>query len=380
MKKIIKFILRMSAIRSEPKFRVAQPAIASATAGYIMIFTLLVVGAAMVIVTYVGHRGSFYLPFSHMILAREKAKMLTLGGVHIAIAQLSQADKSSSAKASADRQAQAGAQGSTAEQEFLSRILPTLNRWQQFDLKEEIDGVDGQIKICLMCEEGKINLNRIIDLKKGAFRGSEQSGWKAIMQEICKSIEKMTKSGDLFPAFEKIIKELKFPFNDATELITRKEFSYFKDTLFYQPPTEKKQNTLYLTDIFTVWSSSDKLEPWLFSDSINGLLGLPRVEVDDIKQRKEQSESWVKNFKVRSNWQQDWKTILIPVYGKELRTLPKNIDSMLITNFAPCFFSVLVHGKVGEVTQCVYAILERNKHPQGDTIEYDVAIKKLYWL
>src|SRR5438309_2526645 len=366
--------------------------------GYIMIFTLLIVGAAMMVVTYVGHRGSFYLPFSTMLLAREKAKMLALGGVQVAIAQLSQSDKKEneppSAKATEDRQkeekpkeasgekdaASAGEGKQSEEQDFLLRILPTLNRWQQFDLTEEIDGVDGQIKICLVCEEGKINLNRIIDFKKGAFRGSEQSGWKMIMQEICKSIEKTVKGADLFPAFEKIVKDAKFKFNDATELITRKEFSHFKDILFYEPPTTKKQDTLYLTDIFTVWSSSDKIEPWLFSDSMNGLLGLPRVEVDDIKKRKEQAATWIKNFKPRANWQQDWKAMLMPVYGKELRTLPKNIDSMLSTNFAPRFFSVLVHGKVGEITQHVYAILERNKSSQGNTVEYDVAIKKLYWL
>jgi hypothetical protein len=344
-----------------------------------MIFTLLVVAAAMMIVTYVGHRGSFYLPFSHMIAAREKAKMLALGGVQVAIAQLAFVDKkSSSAPSSAES---SGGHGKALEeQEFLARILPTLNRWQQFDLKENIDGVDGQIKVCLMCEEGKINLNQIIDFNKGAFLGTEQSGWKAIMQEICKSIEKSTKSTDLFPALEKIVKDLKYPFNDATELITHKEFSQFKDTLFYQPPTQKKQDNLYLNDIFTVWSSSDKLEPWFFSDSINGLLGLPRVEVDDIKQRKEQSAAWVKNFKEQTNWQQDWKAILQPVYGKELRTLPKHIDSMLSTKFAPSYFSVLVHGKVGDVTQCVFAILERNKRSQGDTVVYDVAIKKLYWL
>lgn len=349
--------------------------------GYIMIFTLLIVGAAMMVVTYVGHRGSFYLPFSQMVLAREKAKMLALSGVQVAIAQLSYvAKKDESVSQPKEGQKDSAGGKQSQEQDLLSRILPTLNRWQQFDLTQEVDGVDGQIKVCLMCEEGKINLNRIIDFKKGAFKGSEQSGWKAIMQELCKTIEKMSKTTDLFPAFEKLIKDLKFKFNDATELITRKEFAPFKDILFYQPPTGKKQETIYLTDIFTVWSSSDKIEPWLFSDSINGVLGLPRVEVDDIKKRKEQSATWMKNFKERANWQQDWKTMLMPVYGKELRTLPKNIDSMLSTNFAPRFFSVLVHGKVDEVTQCVYAILERNKSSQGDNIEYDVVIKKLYWV
>jgi len=337
-----------------------------------MIFTLLIVGAAMMIVTYVGHRGSFYLPFSYMITAREKAKMLALGGVQVAIAQLALVEKPKEKQ----KEQTENKQSASDESEFLQRILPTLNRWQDFDLKENVDGVDGQIKVCLMCEEGKINVNDIIDFNKGVFKGA----WKEIMQELCRSIEKMTKASDLFPAFEKIIKDVKFPFNDATELITHKEFAQFKDTLFYQPPTQKKQDTLYLTDIFTVWSSSEKLEPWLFSDSINGILGLPRVEVDDIKQRKEQSAAWVKNFKAQTNWQQDWKSILMPVYGKELRTLPKHIDSMLNAQFDPCFFSVLVHGKVGDVTQRVYAILERNKRVQGDTVAYDVAIKKLYWL
>ncbi len=359
--------------------------------GYIMIFTLLAVGAAMVVVTYIGHRSSYYLPYSKMVLEREKAKTLALSGIQVAIAQLSQTPEkkdSFSAKASTDtatdKSASSGnaqvSKKSSPEKEFLTRILPTLNRWQDFDLKEEIDGVDGKISMCLMCEDGKINLNRIIDFKKNVFQGSDKSGWKVVMQEICKAIERIVKGGDLFPAFEKIVKEAKFPFNDATELITRKEFNHFKDILFYQPPTTKKQDTIYLTDIFTIWSSSDKLEPWLFSDSINGLLGLPRVEVDDIKKRKEQIEGWMKNFKEKSNWQQDWQTILMPMYGKELRTLPKNIDSMLSTTFDPKYFSVRVHAKVGDVTQMMYAILERNKSSQKDNIEYDVIIKKLYWL
>jgi|SRR5579872_3907485 len=352
----------------------AQPDEALAKTGYIMIFTLLIVGAAMLIVTYVGHRGSFYLPFSHMLFNREKAEMLALSGVQVAIAQLSQVDEKNSSSSDKSKEK------AHDEQNLLERILPTLNRWQQFDVQEDRDGVDGQIKICLMCEEGKINLNRIIDFDKGAFQGDEKAGWKVIMQELCKTMEKFTKADNLFPALEKIIKDAKYEFNDATELITRKEFAPFKDILFYRPPTQKKQDTIYLTDIFTVWSSSDKLEPWLFSDSVNALLGLPRVEVDDIKKRKEQIQNWVKNFKVQANWQQDWTTMLMPVYGKELRTLPKYIDSMLSTNFAPRFFSVLVEGKVGDITQRMYAILERNKRSQGDVIEYDVIMKKLYWL
>lgn len=359
------------------------------SAGYIMIFTLLVVAAATVMVTYVGHRGSFYLPFSRMILAREKAKQLALGGVQVAIAQLAKSVKKEEGKRQEPQQEvkqEAGSapvekkESNPEERDLLRRILPVLNRWQVFNLAENVDGVDGDMFVCIMCEDGKINLNRIIDFEKGVLRGDEKTGWKAVIKEVCKQIEQLTKSGDLFPVFEKIAKDAKHQFNDATELLTHKEFQQFKDALFYHPPVGKKQDTLYLLDIFTVWSRSDKLEPWFFSDSINGLFGLPRVEVDDIKKRTEQTEGWLKNFKVRANWQQDWKNILMPVYGKELRTLPKNIDSMLSPTFAPQFFSVRAEGKVDEVTQRVYAILERTKRSQGGNVEYDVVIKKLYWL
>lgn len=358
--------------------------------GYIMIFTLLIIGAAMMIVTYIGHRGSFYLPFSSMIIAREKAKMLALGGVQVAIAQLAQSDKKDEkGKAQEDKTepTQEGEEAATEkpaqtkqipEKEFLIRILPTLNRWQHFDLKEETDGIDARLSICLMSEEGKINLNRIIDLKKHVIKGTEQKGWKAALPELFKGIERVAGGGELLPAFEKIVKELQFPFNDSTELITRKEFNHFKDILFYQPLSAKGKDKIYLTDIFTVWSNSDTIEPWLLSDSMISILALSRGEIDDAKKRKEQVEGLLKNFKVRSNWQQDWDTIFKPIYGKELRSLPKNIDSILSTRFEPRFFSARVHATVADVTQMLFVILERVKSAQAG--EYDVEIKKLYWL
>ena len=72
----------------------------------------------------------------------------------------------------------------------------------------------------------------VIFFEKNTFIGDEKTGWKPIIQEICKAIERVNKKGDLFPAFEKLVKEIKYPFNDATELIARKEFNYFKLLLF----------------------------------------------------------------------------------------------------------------------------------------------------
>lgn len=368
--------------------------------GYIMIFALLVIAASMVIVAYVGHRGSVHAPFMHMSIAREKAKLIALSGIQVAVAQLAKSpasEQSSSAKVSADKQVDSSkdknkafdklaSDNDTEQKEFLQRILPTLNRWQTFELKDDVDGIDAQLSVCLMCEEGKINLNRVYNFKKEQFRGDKEKGWKSIMQELCKNIEKTVKVADLFPVFEKTFKERRSKYNDATELLLKKEFHGFKDLLFYEPPMadkekkDKKQQQIYLTDIFTVWSSSGKIEPWLFSNSLAILFGLPQAEAQDSKKRAEQVGEWLKNFKQKANWQQDWKTILQPMYGKELRTLPKNIDSMLSDTFDPHFFSVRVHAKVGEVTQRAYAILERNKRSQSNNSEYDIVLRKLYWL
>ncbi len=349
--------------------------------GYIMIFTLLVIAASMVIVTYVSHRGQLHTPFVHMVVAREKAKMLALSGVQVAIAQLAKTPEQDTKK----EKKEGAAQAPDEDKFLLQRLLPIINRWQTFHLDEKYDGIDGQISLCLMCEDGKININRVYNFKKEMFRGKKEGGWKDAMQEICKNIEQSTKLTDLFPAFEKTFKERRFKYNDATELIAKKEFQYFKDFLFYEPPQKtnkekKQQQQIYLTDIFTIWSNSGKIEPWLFSHSLLVLFGLQQVEADDSKKRTEQVEGWLKNFKKKANWETDWKTMLQPMYGKELRSLPKHIDSMLSSTFDPRFFSVRVHGTVGEVTQQLYAILERVKRSQDKDIVYDIFVRKLYWL
>ena len=51
--------------------------------------------------------------------------------------------------------------------------MPTLNRWQTFELTEEIDGLDGEIKLCITCEDGKLDLNQWYDFNKKKFIGGE---------------------------------------------------------------------------------------------------------------------------------------------------------------------------------------------------------------
>src|SRR5438094_631949 len=56
--------------------------------GYILILTVMIIAGITAIVTSIFNRGVVYVPFAHTMIAREKAKMLALGGVAVAQAQL----------------------------------------------------------------------------------------------------------------------------------------------------------------------------------------------------------------------------------------------------------------------------------------------------
>ena len=360
--------------------------------GYILILTLLITSAAIAVVTYIFNRGSVHVPFMQTMIEREKAKMLAMSGVQIAIAQLSYKMPEEEKEKRIEKKEKKPDLGKEAKS-FLKYLLPVINRWQEYELKEKVDGIDGQINVCIMCEEGKININQIYDFERLAFVGEKQKqgNWKLVMQEVCKRIEKIAKGKDLLQAIEKFLKARQYKINDVTELLTVKEFAIFKNAIFYEPlgpplkssnfvGSKKGKRPIYLTDIFTVWSQSSKIEPWLFSDSINGVFNLPRAQLGEINARKGRVEGWTKEFKQKTTWKDDWKKYMVPLYGKELRTLPKDIESMFSSTFAPTMFSALCYATVGKVTQRVFAILERTQHSQNDQIVYDVKIKKLYWL
>jgi len=353
--------------------------------GYILIFTLLITAAMTAVVTYIFNRGIIYVPFIQLMIDQEKAKTIALSGIQIIASQLTYQEKEKKAPATEKK---ITPQQNNDEKKLLARILPILNRWQTFELKDNVEGIDAQLQICLMSEEGKINLNKIYDFSQHKFRGQEkkQGNWKKILQEIFKRTEKINKGKDLFSSLEKFLNKQQQQLNDVTELLTIKPFIIFKNNLFYEPPHKLEQEKspikqpLYLTDIFTTNSNKDTIEPWLLSNSLDQLFGLKQVEFGDIKQRKQIVNQWLKNFKKTAKWKQDWNTQLKPVYEKELQSLPQGIDSILSTTFEPKMFSILSYATVGRITQRLFAIVERIKSSQNGQTVYDIKIRKLYWL
>jgi hypothetical protein len=326
-----------------------------------MILTLVII-----VTTQIFNSSTMYSLITQTTVEEEKAKRIALGGVQVAMSQLFTGTE----------------QNDESQIKLLARTVPSINRWQRFPLTEEQEGIDGQLELCIICEQGKLNINTVYDFSKKKFIDEDKpnGGMKTIAEQFFKGMKEYT-GKDLFPVFEKLLKNRGYPFNDVTELFSSPEFSLFKNTIFYEPPTAglKGKRPVYLTDLFTVDTSSIRMQPWLFSDSVCAVLGLSRAGDGEIKKRAEEIQGMIKTVKVAADWKTDWDKFLKPLYGKDFTSLPKNIDSVFDSQFAPLTFSVLSYGKVGKIIQRMLVIVEKHSVKKGSSASPFI-IKKMYWI
>lgn len=377
--------------------------------GYILVLTLMIISILIIVVTGVFYNTIAQIAFTKTIVDREKAKVLALSGIQLAVSKLTlpeapEKKEESNSKKEVPKESKS--------KQLLKRILPILNRWQVITLQENTEGIDGEIKICITSEDGKINLNQLFDYKTHKFLNDNKTQQKSndkdkdnpqsnelakvntenkptlkddeqpktsgrlFLQAIFNGMNEYVKTKDLFSDLQSFLQKRKFPLNDITELVTIPKFSYFQNNLFYEPAMSKDlKRPIYLTDIFTTWTNSEKVQPWLFSDSLRAVLGLKRVKFNDENEINQLVDEWLKNFNETSNWQVDWDKSLKPVYGKDFKSLSKNIQSFLADKFAPKIFSVISYGTVGVITQRLIVILELNSKNN----ENNYSIKRLYW-
>jgi hypothetical protein len=354
--------------------------------GYILVFTLMIISISVIIVFQLFDKGTVHDFFIKNMVERQQAQSIALGGIQLALSQLTDQEVSAKgAAAGVTPEQQKQQQQSEKEKKLLEVLLPVINRWQTIALQEKTEGVDAELKICVSCENGKININDWFDFKEHTFvgEGSAQGDAKKAFQLIFSTIKKSMGQANLFESFEKFLKQRHYKVNDATELLAIKEFEIFKDAVFYDPPVsgkEKKEarKRMYLTDIFTTWPVKRGIEPWLFSDSVAGLFSLKRADEGTIEEREQRTKEWLKTFKPTAQWAQDWKTTLLPLHGKDFKNIPQELAFMLSTKFEPTMFSVLSYATVGNATHKVCAIIERYK--QQDKDSYSARVRKIYWL
>lgn len=404
--------------------------------GYILILTLMVLGLATAVITRMFYQTSAFVPLSNLAIKRQKAQNLALAGVQMALSKLNgpqvdmrpeQEDNNASKNNKPDvDQETAKTKQKSKQAVFIERILPALNRWESFNLHEDSDGIDGNIKICLACEDGKINLNQLYDFTKHEFKDTgtrmvsgnrverflqdnanifknlagqetkkEDSPSMLFLQHVFNRLGNFTQNqiepARAYSALCNFLKERSYQLIDVTELLNIPELGYFNQHIFYEPPAninasdemsdqfeqDNQARPVYLMDIFTLSTSREKLEPWLLSDSLLAILSFPRAQAGDIIRREQEVAKWTTNFEPGVNWPESWDKSLGQEYEVKFDTLKPEIARSFLNVFNPKVFSVLSHGTVGGVTQKIYAIIKSQTNSKRQT---SFVVEKLYWI
>lgn len=397
--------------------------------GYILVLTLIMVSLSVAFLTSIVQKSISYQRQVYFNLNKEKARLLALGAVELALSQVSfnfnepekksvsTNDQKKEFPKNADNKSQDNKEESkeqkSFEKEWFKQIAPIINKWQTIELPSET-GLEAQIKLYISCEQGKINLNYIakqIEIKEKRqqqIKPKEEDSAIAISAEgkvekiesdtqnqeksqekkveglkepktfitsINSLIEKKLKI-NIINNIKDITKEIKRPIEDPTDLLKIKQFNIFKNNIFVNLTNEtkekkSKEEPIYLMDLFTASSNFAKINPWLLSKSLSKILELKTDQVN--------MQELVSKFKPNTNWDQDWDKIFAPIYGKSFNSFDKEITNLFAYNFDPSAFSVVVYIALGNTRVRLNALLKRDNTNQTGSKNIKFKIAKIYW-
>lgn len=340
--------------------------------GYILVLVLTILALCTVLVSQIVNRSISQRSLAKISSDREHAKSLALSGLQIALSKITQEKAKSEEKGQADKAAPA--KDNTGK--WLIQIFTNINYWHTYELKDEVDGINGKIELYISPEQGKINLNQLYDKAKKQFVTIDKLNAKEIIKWVDEKLQTITKK-PVAEKLEKLLKE-KEPILDVTELLNLDEFKGLSN-IFLPKPEDKSEQTKkgYIQDVFTVESGNLQLNPWLLSNSILSLIGgKPRSALTD--EQKKELEEKLKNVSPTPNWATDWNKYLAPTYGVEWNSINNNIKSLFSTKFDPAVFSVISYGTVNDITQKVLAVIKKDSSAQDKQVKF--SIKKIYWL
>lgn len=305
-----------------------------------------------------------YRQLMTVLIIKKKAERLAFSGVALAYDRLTVKEEKKSTTAPIATEGEQ-LQAEKKMQFIFKQVYPFFNKNNTYKLKENIDGIEATLSLSIQCEQGKINLNSLYDFETKKFIGEgKPTDRKKVANWLLERLSSLTKTPGLFTAFEKHLSTRTHDFNDVTELLIIPEFQKaFDGHVFLQFKTKKdkaiidgNKDPLYLTDIFTVSTEQDTVNPWLFSKSWCTILGL--------KEKKELSdEEKIKIFgqlKAMSNWETDWNNSLKILYQKDYKDVPAEIKTMLTTQFEANIFSLLLEAKIKETSSTIFIIVKSN--------------------
>lgn len=334
----------------------------------VLLFSLMIISIIIMMTEQMIRGVMVGAGFTKTMINREHAEMLALGGINIAIAQLTY-EKDETAKEKDEAKVESGVvkpeselggdgQKITSQQRFVFNLISNLNRWQTFELDPKIDGIAGTVKICITSEHGKININNAFDFKKQEFKKEFISLLGGL------EIPGKLKPGEFFNKISEFLKNREKKLYDVSELLNVPGLEGFNADIFYEPPSMHKKEggelnqNLALQDIFTIWTENAKIDPLVFSDALCNILNIRRPHADDAKKYRERFKKVAMEFK--DDWGKDWDTNwkhLEGIYDTKPKAL-SNIKDILVEKFNPKVYSVLSYGRVGHVEQRVLAVIK----------------------
>ncbi len=358
--------------------------------GYILVMTLLLLSLATVIVTKLYVQARTYTAFSMLDVKRQQARCLAESGISIALAQLTLHDQTLKPKENKEKVPEKQNDQQTAQQkerQLLKTLLLTQNRWQTFVLTYDNDGIDATLHVCISCEDGKLNLNKIWDFKNKKFSSALVRAQDAqkLFTTLGTTAAPLLNNKNIVEPLLETLKKRQQPLFDVTELLTNEKLWEFKDAVFFEPPIndlkassegQKQEEKIFLTDLFTIWTDEETMYPLLMSSSLRTLCKFSAQVVPTKELVKEIGTISEKISLDNSAWAQDWNTYAKPLFGKDFAHIPQEIIPFLSSKFEPRVFSVLCYAEVGTVKQKLLAILERSRVEKGEKFK----VKKLYWI
>ena len=339
---------------------------------YVLIFTLSIMTLITVITFQLMHNVFVGTNFDKTMINREHAEMLALGGINLAISQLTIREE----QKNKDQEIKDESQKPNEKvfKQFLKRILPHLNRWQVFTLNEKYEGFAGEIKLCITSEDGKININEAFDFEKKEFKQE----YKKLLESL--SIRGKTANGEILKKLTAFFKKRNKKIDDISQI---QEVLPQLDIFFYEPPVRtKKQSKAFqnqrvaLQDLFTICSSNGKIEPLFLSDSVCSIFRLKRPKAYDSEKMKTKFKHLIEKLTpdTTQNTDEHWN-ILKPIYNKTPQGLD-NYKNIFSPKFEPKVYSVLSSGKVDNVEQRLLAIIKKVDISQKENQQEKIEVKK----
>lgn len=354
--------------------------------GFIIIFALMIISLMVFLTQQLVNGVLVSSNFVSIVTQREQAKMLAISGIQIATKQLLDLDKKAKKKDGVEKTSVEDTDSKTEnddeengankdgmanatkknphDKKFFEQILPFLNRWRIFSFDEKRDGFAAELRICLTCEEGKINLNEAFDFKKQEFKKE----YGALLKSL--EIKGKLQAGELATKLQEFLAKRARKLEDVSELA---QIPACKNLdIFHKPPErpEKKGDpelpsiNLALSDIFTIWTTSQEINPLLFSNGLCAMFTLRQPLATDPEKMKAQFKQLKEQFKpdFARDWDAHWE-ILQPFYQKKPPFF-KDMQGIFSKEFGPRTYSVISYATVGKVTQRVMAIVKKVEKKQ----------------